>query len=664
MASRYTGFSRTCLFLFSAIVFFFSGVAGHKAAAQQLIINELSQGTVGTQEYVELLVVGTRTCSDSCMDLRNWIIDDHNGWYGATGGMGIATGFMRFPYIPEWSCVPYGSLILIYNDGDKNTSITQADDPTDANHDGVYILPANSSYLEQNATVPVSPSSTSFVYPSTGFIPGGNWTSVGLANAGDAFIVTNPATPGTAHFSITYGAVPNGNVHFAMSGGAVVYYVTGNQYGNATGWTSTTTVGNQTPGAGNSPANTSWINTMRQPGGTGASTSISACINAGQSYNFHGQILTGSGMYTATLTTVTGCDSIITLSLQVIQPNVSQNVYAGCGQVVYNGTTYYNSTSFLDTVLSVGGCDSIYNITAIVVSTGFPYASSDTISGCGVVVNNGISYTSSTLISDTIQNLGGCDSVYLSRYINVMPMPQLTMPADYAICAGTPTTLTANADGFVVWTVGGNPVSTTVQPNTTTTYTATVTNSYGCVNTGNLTIQVQDLQLSLAADDMSIAAGQSVTFVTGANIPYTILSWSPASLFTNQTVQSQVVKPMESVHVTVLAASSAGCTDSASVDVAVYPAIESIIIPNAFSPNGDGLNDTFGPIFVDNFKVIEYRIYNRWGAVVFEGYNGHTRWDGTYRGEPAPLGDYFYILRLEGGDGSIAERKGDVMLVR
>ncbi len=80
--------------------------------SQTLIINEVSQGT-GAQEYVELLVVGTPTCSDiPCLDLRGYIIDDNNGQFETGSGTGIAQGAVRFSQDDFWSCIPIGTSII------------------------------------------------------------------------------------------------------------------------------------------------------------------------------------------------------------------------------------------------------------------------------------------------------------------------------------------------------------------------------------------------------------------------------------------------------------------------------------------------------------------------------------------------------------------------
>ena len=137
-----------------------------------VVVNEFSQGDGGSREYIELLVVGKRTCNDSTADIRGWIVDDQNAWYGNTNG---AAGHYRFKDVPNWSAVPFGSIILLYNatSGEKNLSITAPDDPTDANHDYSYILPINSNaYLEEHDVEPTNLSGPNYIYPAASSTPG------------------------------------------------------------------------------------------------------------------------------------------------------------------------------------------------------------------------------------------------------------------------------------------------------------------------------------------------------------------------------------------------------------------------------------------------------------------------------------------------------------
>ncbi|GAA4339092.1 hypothetical protein GCM10023184_35970 [Flaviaesturariibacter amylovorans] len=249
--------------------------SGLWGAAQQLIVNEVSQGPSGNgpngteRAYAELLVVGTRTCTDSTLDLRGWILDDNNGWVKSGAGTGIAPGALRFANVAAWQKVPYGSIILVYNDNDKNSSITLPNDPTDANRDYVYVVPASSSLMERHLTVPSPPSITPAGYSNTGWAqgtPADAWSTAALRNDGDAILTVNPAAPNVAAFSFAYGDLGPGATATVivpdMLGGKN-YFLTDANYTQAASWQQGDVGVNETPGAPNGGANTTWINSMR-----------------------------------------------------------------------------------------------------------------------------------------------------------------------------------------------------------------------------------------------------------------------------------------------------------------------------------------------------------------------------------------------------------------
>ncbi len=264
------------LFRMKRLLLFLALCACVGTVRAQLRINEISNGSSGSnKEYVEFVVVGSRTCTDSTLDMRGVIFDDNPGWYDNAG---IATGCYRFSTAAAWSAVPYGSLILVYNAGDKNTSITAPDDPTDANGDNVYIVPSSSALLEIS-TQPVS-GGTTFDYSTTA----GTWAAatatswvsrLTLTNSSDAFHIVVPSvSTTTASHSLSYGPQGGGNqvanITFpANAGTTTVFYNTGSAPLSQASWTSGAVPAAETPGTGNSAANTAWIAAMKVPGATG-----------------------------------------------------------------------------------------------------------------------------------------------------------------------------------------------------------------------------------------------------------------------------------------------------------------------------------------------------------------------------------------------------------
>jgi gliding motility-associated-like protein len=104
-----------------------------------------------------------------------------------------------------------------------------------------------------------------------------------------------------------------------------------------------------------------------------------------------------------------------------------------------------------------------------------------------------------------------------------------------------------------------------------------------------------------------------------------------------------------------------GCRDTTCQDISakVIPLLD---VPNAFTPNNDGVNDK---VFVRGFGInkMNWRIYNRWGTLVFQTINRNEGWDGRYKGTLQPKEVYHYVLDVEFSDGAKYQKKGDITLL-
>jgi len=100
---------------------------------------------------------------------------------------------------------------------------------------------------------------------------------------------------------------------------------------------------------------------------------------------------------------------------------------------------------------------------------------------------------------------------------------------------------------------------------------------------------------------------------------------------------------------------------SLSNTVEVVPYM-SVYIPNSFTPNGDGLNDTFGA-YGEAIGDFSLQVFNRWGEMIFESASFNQRWDGTFDGVKVPQGSYIYKLSAKGLSGNREDRKGTVTVV-
>jgi len=89
-----------------------------------------------------------------------------------------------------------------------------------------------------------------------------------------------------------------------------------------------------------------------------------------------------------------------------------------------------------------------------------------------------------------------------------------------------------------------------------------------------------------------------------------------------------------------------------------------LLIPNAFSPNNDGKNDVFHIINFTDQTLIEFKVFNRWGTILFQTGNPKVGWDGMYKGKEQPTGLYGYVIRIAYADNVVETYKGTVTLIR
>src|SRR5690606_40220498 len=182
-------------------------------------------------------------------------------------------------------------------------------------------------------------------------------------------------------------------------------------------------------------------------------------------------------------------------------------------------------------------------------------------------------------------------------------------------------------------------------------------------------VYVEDFQLELRPSADTIAEGEYLVLSTSANVNYSIESWEPAYFFENQHLYEQTFRPDYTHDYQVIAVSDIGCLDTATVAVYVDTLIPDFLMPNAFSPNGDGINDIFGPVLYNKsgFIVSQFRIYNRWGNVVYTAAGKReVGWNGRYgsSGKEAEPDVYHYLIEVRFVDGKKVMKKGDVTLIR
>ncbi len=109
---------------------------------------------------------------------------------------------------------------------------------------------------------------------------------------------------------------------------------------------------------------------------------------------------------------------------------------------------------------------------------------------------------------------------------------------------------------------------------------------------------------------------------------------------------------------------SNGCVTRDSITVVADPCLCEIIVPNAFTPNGDGVNDKFKQLDCNTLNNFSMRIYNRWGELMFETADYNDGWDGTFEGSECEMGSYVYVIDYAIPEGESGRKSGSFVLVR
>lgn len=176
------------------------------------------------------------------------------------------------------------------------------------------------------------------------------------------------------------------------------------------------------------------------------------------------------------------------------------------------------------------------------------------------------------------------------------------------------------------------------------------------------------LNLNIVGPD-SIDIGDSITLFLKADDRLSYINWSAPDLTNCQDCQSIHLRPLRDQQVILEAINEKGCSSRASFNLYVDPTLR-IYIPNSFSPNGDGTNDffvVFGNPSVR--KINSYRIFDRWGDLIYENYNLDPNtnmgyWDGNFKGNPMNPAVFVYVVEVEYINGAKKVFSGDVTLWR
>lgn len=647
----------------------------------QLVINEVSQGT-GNQEYVELLVVGTPNCTSETVDLRGWIVDDNNAVFNPTAvttGTGIAMGCIRFKSVTFWQDIKIGTLIVIYNDGDKNPEIG-ADDLSTTNGNCVLIIPGdNNTLLERHTTKPDQSSQT---YPTSGFVNTSGWSVNSMQGSSDSFQTRKSGNLTVPHHAVSWGNNSFNNIiYFSGSASAKVFSMENtisNDIFDQSNWVSlpTSLTSNQTPGAPNNAANAAWINSLTNNCSSfnGGLNSVSISSNplppfcSGQNIILTA-VTTPSASAAATYTWkqngVAIGTNVSTLSITASNTATTYTVNAidACGSAVATFTSIVGGSGGDATFLPASQtfCESEGIINLVPNNTGGTFTINPPTSALDATAKtfNPALADKNVFYTITYSTSGSCGDTKSNIYsVSLGKSAKILVSKLGPYCKGETIILSSSVTNGNTWSTG--ETTNTIQVTTTNTYSLSVS---GC-NNSTTSDNVGILFSSIKADfEPSIKEGNAPLEVifTDKSENATTYYWE----FGDNSTSSDLKSPTHSYvkegeyTVTLNIKNTDGCLDTTSYKFIKVSENISLIIPNVFSPNNDKTNDFF-TIKSSGVKAFSCIIYNRWGKQVVKLEDVNTLWDGGNYAD----GVYFYIMNVTFIDDTTKEYNGNVTLLR
>ncbi len=268
----------------------------------------------------------------------------------------------------------------------------------------------------------------------------------------------------------------------------------------------------------------------------------------------------------------------------------------------------------------------------------------------------------------------GSDSVSVKA---IAPSP-ITVSGGDTLCIGEKTQFLASGASRYQWfpstyldnDKAANPTFTAAA-DTAITYKVIGYAEHNCfADTGFVFVKTYPVpHMNFQANDITLPVGSSVRLISNSSADITQWQWTPPQGLDNAGAANPVASPKQTITYTCIASNGGGCVARDQVTVNVVCKNTNVFIPNTFSPNGDGMNDLFYARGTGLFNIKSFRIFNRWGQLIFERYNvtpntASSGWDGTYNGNAMQSDVYVYMMEVVCENGSIIPVKGNVTLLR
>lgn len=260
-------------------------------------------------------------------------------------------------------------------------------------------------------------------------------------------------------------------------------------------------------------------------------------------------------------------------------------------------------------------------------------------------------YSVSLTITDA---LAGCSNTAV-KDMTIHALPTVTVAVTDSVCRDSPFILTSTGSPEITqyeWMPSAGLAAPTASSTSgvsqeSATYSLHVVNRYGCKGSSGNMASVFVQQPPTRHDwDTTVIIGQAIP-MTGYQGPGFTYTWSPVSNLSCSVCPAPLSTSSVNITYSIEVMDPMGCfrvTNGYTINI---DPLTSVDVPTAFTPNGDGVNDI---IYVDGWgikKLIYFRIFNRWGELLFESFDIHHGWDGYYKGVPQNMETYIYQVSVE-----------------
>ncbi len=401
---------------------------------------------------------------------------------------------------------------------------------------------------------------------------------------------------------------------------------------------------------------------------------VEFAICSGDSVLFGNNYYSQPGIYVDTLTSVNGCDSVVLLGLSILPPHVISQEMAFCeGDSLYvNGQFYQQEGTVVDTLTSMGGCDSIVT-TLLTFADHYEEVFEHSVCEGDSILLVGQYFSSDTTVVEILQSTMGCDSMLIHE-LAIRPNIQIST-FDAVICRGEQVQLFVEGATNVHWSPAAglsctDCVDPFASPEFTTVYTVTTVNCFGDTIEATALVEVnQPPQVEITLDE-STAMGDSLLLSVWVDDPladFVVYNDLTGEVVCENCKEMYVMKA-PTMRYKVIATNDDGCKDEDQVLLTYSEDCPDgdLLTANFITPNNDGANDFFEVRYNHAFLDISLvRIFNRWGELVFESRDVvNDKWDGTFRGKPVNPGVYVFYLEGDCVLGEYYLITGNITVIR